>query len=207
MRWSTYVAGLLVLVSSVASANADDIEDCEFGSADLRIQACTRVIENPTNEKYRISEGLISSLYYNRGVGWHAKQRYGKAIADYSAALKLSPEYYIALNDRGYAYLHSGAIKKALTDFRRLVELVPDSVDYTHSLGDGYFHAGDLDEANRTWLEACRLASGQDIRQWQDQLKRQGHYKGKLDGTCSPNVLSAFGSCAKSKCSLVLFAQ
>jgi tetratricopeptide (TPR) repeat protein len=51
-------------------------------TGDLRISACTAVIQSGTN---------LAGAFYNRGAAYHGKDDYDRAIADYSEAIRLDP--------------------------------------------------------------------------------------------------------------------
>ena len=52
---------------------------------------------------------------------------YEQAIADYTQALALDPQYAYAYEGRGLAYRELGNLSEALADFRQYLVLTPDA--------------------------------------------------------------------------------
>ena len=66
---------------------------------DQQIESCTAIIESPQE-----SPRNRAVAYKNRGNAWNAKGDHDRAIADYSEAIRLDPDYAIAYNNRGLAW-------------------------------------------------------------------------------------------------------
>ncbi len=141
--------------------------------------------------------------YVNRGVTHSAIGEYGRAIADYTKAMDLNPHYPIALMNRSYAHGRNGNPERALADIEAALSLDPDNVRIRLSLGDIYFYASQPDKARDAWESACRLASEEVTRSWQESYSAGGHYAGNIDGTCDSRLIEAFRSCAREKCFLL----
>ncbi len=68
----------------------------------------------------------LAALYADRGVAkWRLKQL-DEAIADFTKAASLNPEYAPAYNNRGNVYLDMNRAEDAYKDFDRAVALAPD---------------------------------------------------------------------------------
>ena len=68
------------------------------------------------------------------------------AIEYYNKALKIDPDFTLALNHLGYSLLNKYKAGEALVKFRRCVEL-DSSANSFDSMGDGFFAAGMIDSA------------------------------------------------------------
>jgi tetratricopeptide (TPR) repeat protein len=67
-----------------------------------------------------------AALYTDRGVAkWRLKQMDG-AIADFTKAVSLNPDYASAYNNRGNVYLDMNRAEDASKDFDRAIALAPD---------------------------------------------------------------------------------
>jgi lipoprotein NlpI len=124
-RFLKSTLALLPLVLLAAGANAQSTPDAErcasiSGNPDLAIQHCTRAIESG-----KFSGELLSRLYFNRGIEWVAKGDYDRAIADYDAALKLSPQSADTYFNRGSAWAHKGDPDRAIADYDTAIKLDP----------------------------------------------------------------------------------
>ena len=61
--------------------------------------------------------------YYNLGVAYSGKGETDKAIAGYTEAIRLDPNYAQAYNDRGLSYEEIGEKAKAAADFAKAKQL------------------------------------------------------------------------------------
>jgi tetratricopeptide (TPR) repeat protein len=74
-------------------------------------------------------------------------QNYDKSIHLCSEAIAFDPEFQLAFQSRGAAYLRLGNIQAALADFDRVLELDPKSARAFHLRGLAHEKAGDYTEA------------------------------------------------------------
>jgi tetratricopeptide (TPR) repeat protein len=65
-----------------------------------------------------------TSAYINRGNMYFELKRYDHAIADYTTALRLSPDASDALKNRGIAYEYKGDLANAVTDFEQFLAAI-----------------------------------------------------------------------------------
>ena len=88
-------AVLLCFTRSWAQSEADNWGRCEGSDPDRSIAACTALIQSAGQD----AENLAVA-YNNRGIAYDHKGRPEQAIADYSHALRLKPDYAGAFNNR-----------------------------------------------------------------------------------------------------------
>lgn len=106
--------------------------------------------------------------YYGRGLLKHNARDYYGAIADYTEAIRLSPDEtdevggYYSL--RAYLRHKLGDLEGAIADFsvliRRTIRLYPDdpdNADLYESRGGAYYAKGDMESAISDYTEAIRL--------------------------------------------------
>jgi tetratricopeptide (TPR) repeat protein len=111
--WRTIVAAGLICSSAAALAN--DKNDCLDGKDhDLRIKGCSALIE-------RNAKDIVA--YHNRGEAYGLKGDFDHAIADYTNAIVLDPNYAPAYNSRGRAYVSKGDYVRAVDDVTKAGEL------------------------------------------------------------------------------------
>jgi lipoprotein NlpI len=127
-RTSPTVAGGLLAVTLMfaaagAQAQATDAERCGTlsGQSDLAIQHCTRAIESG-----KISGDELARLYYNRAIEWTAKGDHDRAIADYDAAIRVSPKFADAHFNRGHSWSSKGEPDRAIADYDAAIRLNPE---------------------------------------------------------------------------------
>jgi tetratricopeptide (TPR) repeat protein len=103
--WWRSIFGLTLLIAVVA-----------IGTTDLQSQTETPA-KSPSS----------AEAYLMRGETFSGNQQYDRAIADYTRAIELRPNYPKAYNSRGVAYMQGGyGVAKSVPDFDRAIGLKPD---------------------------------------------------------------------------------
>ena len=64
--------------------------------------------------------------YNNRGFVRLRLGEYLEAIADFTQAISLNPDYAKAYNNRGNAHSNLGAYQEAIADYTQAIPLTPD---------------------------------------------------------------------------------
>ena len=114
---------LLYLSMSALAATEEDRRACASEhNADLKITACTRVIEDHTSPT-----ALRTMAYRDRGVAYANKNLQELAIADFDEVLKIDLQDTAALGNRGRAYQARGQYDRAIADFSALIGMLPAS--------------------------------------------------------------------------------
>jgi tetratricopeptide (TPR) repeat protein len=132
------------------SASRDQCIDQGLSSAQ-RISACSAVMQQDFSQK------VLAYAFNNRAIAFQAEREYQHAIADYTDAIRLDPEFAHAFYNRGTAYHAQGDYDHAIADYSDAIRL--DST-YSHAYknrGLAYQSKGDLDQANADLNEAYRL--------------------------------------------------
>jgi lipoprotein NlpI len=94
----------------------------------------------------------------DRGLAYAAKGANDKAIADYTEALRLHPDYTHAYDNRALAYDYAGQYDKAVADFTQVLRLqADDNLSYDFR-GMSYLHALRFDLALADFTADLRLA-------------------------------------------------
>ncbi len=132
----------LVLLVVSRPAQADDIADCEGNNLDLKIAACSRLIESG-----RLDGKPLASAHNNRGVGLIRSGRNTRALAEFDAAIRIDPGHYKARHNRGGAHVENGQLDKALSDYNRVIELKPGWARAYGQRGLVYFFKGSFKRA------------------------------------------------------------
>jgi len=65
-------------------------------------------------------------IYLYRGIEYCIRAKYDKAIMDFTAALRIKPDYPEALSDRGMTSLWKGEYDKAIEDYTAALVIRPD---------------------------------------------------------------------------------
>lgn len=97
------------------------------GAPDAVIQGCTDFIQAGGR-----TDDQLAAAYNNRGLGYRAKNLLDPAIADFTTAVSLRPDYRESYFNRGLAYGEKGMTDQAIADFSKVIALKPDfSAAYT----------------------------------------------------------------------------
>ncbi len=153
------LAGLagLFLVAWTPTAQADftqDIRRCDCPSTDpvIRIIACTRNIQSG-----RFTGQNLAVAFTNRGLAYKRKDQADRALADFSEAIRLRPDFVNAFNNRGNVYYAKGQLDRAIKDFDEAIRLKPDLAEAFSNRGNVYRKKGQFDRAIKDYDKAIRL--------------------------------------------------
>jgi tetratricopeptide (TPR) repeat protein len=72
--------------------------------------------------------------YSNRGLAYNGKGEYDKAIADYTQALRINPNYVNAYFNRGNAYYYKKDYARARADYEKVLQLNPNDAGARNNL-------------------------------------------------------------------------
>ncbi|MGE0630603.1 MAG: tetratricopeptide repeat protein [Hyphomicrobiaceae bacterium] len=198
MRQSIRIVCLTALWLAAPGAMAtENPHDCDNPVSSRRIAACTELIETPD-----LPPSRRASAFANRALSYSLSARYEEAIRDYDEAIKIHPNFAVALNNRAWAYFKWGKVAEALPDVERSLRLDPLS---PHSL-DTRAHIrqwqGDQDRALRDYEAAMLLGGSRMVALYQCGLKINQLYSGPHDGVIRPELRQAMRMCVArgSKC-------
>lgn len=92
----------------------------------------------------------IAEVYNNRGVAFHHK-------GDYDKALEIRPRYADVYNKRGSAWVHKGVLDKAVSDYTQAVEIDPEFDDVYYNRAAAHAEQGSFEEAVSAQNKAIEL--------------------------------------------------
>ena len=152
-------AGLAVLflVAWTQTSQADfsqEIRRCDSDDShpDIRIVACTRNIQSG-----RFIGRNLAVAFANRGKAYKRKGQLGRAIADYSAAIRLKSDDAGIIVNRGNAYYYQGQYERAIKDFDAAIRLSPELAEAYGNRGNVYRKQGRFDRAIKDYDRALQL--------------------------------------------------
>lgn len=93
----------------------------------------------------------------NRGVARWRLQRWRAAIADFNAAVKITPEDPTLYNNRGNVLVSLGLNEEAIKDFDRSILLSPHYAEAFNNRGNAHFKAGNYGAAFGDFSKAIEL--------------------------------------------------
>ena len=85
------------------------------------------------------------------------KDRYDEAIENYRATLRISPDFYPAMNSLGVALIARGRFDEAIKHFRRAIQISPNFSVAMNNLGNALAARGRFDEAIENYRQAIQV--------------------------------------------------
>ena len=154
MRRTALLLCLLAPLGAAAQAPSDT-ERCadQMEAPDLRIGACTRLIESGTLS----GKDLAVPLFY-RAVAHATNRDNNLAIADYTRTLEAFPEAPTAANARGDLHFRAGRYQQAAEDFALSARLDPEWAVPLDNLGLAQMQLGQLDQAIDSYTRALKIS-------------------------------------------------
>ena len=117
--------------------------------------------------------------YSGRGLAWHDKTEFDKAIADLSEAIRLDPKLVIAYNGRGLAWMRKGDFDKAIADYSEAIRLDPQNTRAYEYRGLALYAKGDYEKS----ITDFDVAIGLDSRDFVAYIGRGCAWYSKNDYT------------------------
>lgn len=163
---------LAMAAGPVLAASQSDMADCQqMQDLDHGIAGCTKIVEDQS-----IAAGDRAIAYFDRGVDYYAKDDLDRAIADWSEAIKLNPNYAHAYNDRAKAYLAKADYDHAVADYSQAIKLDPHHAIAYKGRGIADLLSGRTIKAEADFQQALDLdPSDQYAALWLDIATRRNN--------------------------------
>jgi tetratricopeptide (TPR) repeat protein len=144
-----------VLALSLALGGCATPDLCQRYAKDKRfddaIRACSAQIDGPGFSSH------IEQALNRRGNAYSAKGDYDPAIADYSHAIEIKPQFALPYSNRALTLIRKGEFERALADLDKALDLFPGHArSYLHS-GKAYALKGELDKAVADYSRGIEL--------------------------------------------------
>ena len=95
--------------------------------------------------------------YVDSGNASLAQGEYDEAIAEYTSALAIDPDYAEAYEGRGNVYFAQGYLDAAIADYDYVILLLPEYADAYFRRAVAYYNKGDYERAIVGYNEVIRL--------------------------------------------------
>lgn len=146
------LALVLVALPAWAQTRDENRTKCLSNNPDISISGCTADIQSGQESTLD-----LSVTYLNRGNAYEDKDLYDQAIADYTKAITLAPNYALAYANRGITYDLKGLYDQALADENKAITLKPDYAWAYTNRGVVYKDKGLYDQAIADQTKAIKL--------------------------------------------------
>ena len=152
------MAAIILISFSALTFQRNNIWKSEFSLWNDTVQ------KSPHKARPYLSRGFI---YYNQG-------NMARAIADYSAAIKIDPRYADAYYNRGNAYFQEGNLREAIADYDEAIIINPQNEDEHTNLGLAYSKQGNFLAAISEYTKAISINPDDAVAYYNRGLS---HYK------------------------------
>jgi tetratricopeptide (TPR) repeat protein len=142
----------LMIAASRAAGEDDALAQCGSRDPDVAIKACTVLIETS-----RVDSENLPRIIAQRASAHAGRYDYDRAIKDYSHAIKLRPEFWIAFDGRGLAHANRLNFELAIKDYDQAIKLKPDAASAYYHRGLAKFGLCDLDGADADIAKAREI--------------------------------------------------
>ena len=160
MRCAFIVAALLIAI--ISPAFADGVADMHAGDQAAQkqdwggaVRLYTRALDDRT-----LPSSDRANVYDKRGTAYYRNTDYAHAVADYSVAIKLSPDCGHCFNNRGMARNQTGDYDGAIADFTAALKYEqhdPGLWQVYFNRGIAWYHKNDNDHAIADYDQAIKL--------------------------------------------------
>ncbi|MBD2598098.1 hypothetical protein BCD64_11515 [Nostoc sp. MBR 210] len=99
---------------------------CIYSEKKLYIQAIA-LFQKALKAAEEEGEEAIAPIYNGLGYAYFAQEQYDLAIRQYKEALKIKPDYVVALNNIGHAYERKKLNTQALQSYEEALKLAPNN--------------------------------------------------------------------------------
>lgn len=147
-----------LLPGPVRGASAHEIAEAlarcqdEDRAAALRAHACTHLISTTT-----VDDDIRAEAFLNRGIVHLDAGETDRAIADFTDATRLNPQYPAPYAHRADAYKEKGQFDRALADMTTVIALRPDDPDAYADRGEIQAKLGNTESAIADFRAALRI--------------------------------------------------
>ena len=138
------------------------VADLQGGKSTLVVPAAA-----PTSDRQRAQQAN------DRGLQLYREKRYDEAVAQFTEALKLRPDFAQAANNLGFVYYRQQRYAEAARWLENTLKIDPSRAVAHFNLGDAYFHAGDTARARQAYRTYLALQpQGSAAAQARAQLEK-----------------------------------
>ncbi|MEG2803978.1 polysaccharide deacetylase family protein [Stenotrophomonas sp.] len=156
-------------VDAAQDAKSDGAAEAPVTVADLQGGKSTLVVPaaQPTTDRQRAQQAN------DRGLQLYREKRYDEAVAQFTEALKLRPDFAQAANNLGFVYYRQQRYAEAARWLENTLKIDPSRAVAHLNLGDAYAYAGDKAKARQAYTTYLALQpQGSGAAQARAQLEK-----------------------------------
>lgn len=135
-----------------------DVEDDDEEAFDAVIEKCSAGLKlGLVKEQADYARRLMSWAHNRRGELMAERGESEEAAAEFEIAVKLDPNRWRALHNRGVSRALSGDFQAGVADVEKALELQPDYANAWYNLGEMRFELGLIEESIEAYDRALKL--------------------------------------------------
>ena len=127
-------------------------ESMRITDLDQAIVEYTEALRRSPNDAS--AKANLTSVYYIRGLTFESKSENAWAVEEYSEAIKINPDYSLALKKRGAASREAGNYDQVIKDYGKLLQLNPNDAEAKQNLASAYRHRVKLNDREYDYARA-----------------------------------------------------
>lgn len=191
---AVFVTMVPIQRSALADATANDVaSDCFSEQSLRRIPGCTALLEGGA----KLSTAERSLAHAMRALAYSLQGQYAEALQDYDEAVRLRPDFDVALNNRAWSLFKMKRLSEAMTDVERALKIAPWSAHAFDTRAHLHQAEGRTRQALQDYILAMRFGGEKLVKLYQCGLEAHGLFTGKVDGIESDYLLKALATCVR----------
>lgn len=187
-------ASAVVVDVALADATPNDVaSDCFNEDSTRRIPGCTALLESGA----QLSTAERSLAHAMRALAYSLQGQFAEALTDYDAAIRLKPDFDVALNNRAWALYKMQRYADGMADVEKALRIAPWSAHAFDTRAHLHQVEGRIQKALSDYLLAMRFGGEKMVKLYQCGLEAHGLFKGPIDGVESSALRTALVSCLR----------
>lgn len=194
---SAVLAGLSpVSPPAIADATSSDVaSDCFSEESLRRIPGCTALLDGGAN----LSTTERSLAHAMRALAYSLQGQFSEALKDYDEAIRLRPDFDVALNNRAWALFKMKQYAQGMRDVEKALKIAPWSAHAFDTRAHLHQVEGRIRQALQDYILAMRFGGEKLVKLYQCGLEAHGLFNGKVDGLESEDLRKALAACVRDE--------
>jgi tetratricopeptide (TPR) repeat protein len=202
--WRNCVAALVALAAVLllnprpvpADATTNDVaSDCFNEESLRRIPGCTALLEGGA----KLSTTERSLAHAMRALAYSLQSQFAEALKDYDEAIRLKPDFDVALNNRAWALYKMKRFAEGMADVEKALTIAPWSAHAFDTRAHLHQVEGRIREALQDYILAMRFGGEKLVKLYQCGLESHGLFNGAIDGLETEDLRKALATCVRDQ--------
>lgn len=181
---------------ALADATASDVaSDCFNDESLRRIEGCTALLEGGA----KLSTTERSLAHAMRALAYSLQGEFIRALKDYDEAIRLKPDFDVALNNRAWALFKMKRYDEGMSDVEKALKIAPWSAHAFDTRAHLHHVQGRTRQALQDYILAMRFGGEKLVKLYQCGLELHGLFNGPNDGLESEDLRKALAKCVRDQ--------